>query len=232
MYLGGIMLFKGVAQKVWFNTFGGVLADFFVVAFLILVFALAKMYYRIKSFDESFSRKLTKKLLIFFICLIVMVLAVTIIVRTTTDKRIVWTVVSNVIYFICALGLLLSAWRLNQLMPPRQFIFLHKKIKTIFRTIFVCTLLHLIRIPALTLYVIYHSKLSNLQIGIYLVFYYLVAELIPPCLILFFVFVPESTKKIVSIPTNNVDQNEPIYSNQDEETEEEMFFGDLSNSSN
>ncbi|KAJ6237121.1 tobamovirus multiplication protein 1-like isoform x1 [Anaeramoeba flamelloides] len=226
-----MLLFKGISKKLWFDIFGGILTDFFVIAFLVLVFALAKMYYRIKSYDEAFSRKLTNKLLTFFVCLIILILAVTIIVRSSTDRVIIWTVVANVIYFICALGLLLSSWRLNQLMPPRQFIFLHKKIKTIFRTIFACTLLHLIRIPTLTLYVVYNHKFTNLEIGFYLLGYYIIAELIPTCLILFFVFVSESTKKIVSIPTNNESPNQIILEDPDDETEDEIYFGNVSDSS-
>ncbi|KAJ6230644.1 tobamovirus multiplication protein 1-like isoform x1 [Anaeramoeba flamelloides] len=112
----------------------------------------------------------------------------TCLISLLTEGGQLWLIYSNITFFLCAVSLLIYSSKLLHLFPSDSNSHLHMRIKKMVRIIMLCTISHLIRIPLITIYQVYNAKMSDYQIGIYIFLYFLLAEIFPAFLIMFFVF--------------------------------------------
>ncbi|KAJ5079323.1 tobamovirus multiplication protein 1-like isoform x1 [Anaeramoeba ignava] len=170
------------------NIAGAVFAEFFLSAFLLLIFTLAQIYSRTKNFSPVALKKNYRKIIIIFITANVLLYGIHISLIATKKDPHNFFLAS--MYAVVALSLFIYSIRLQKSFKRQISSQNHQAIQKIFRVLLICTICYFLRIIALVLINTSNTKMSTFQLSILLMFYYILFEIFPFSVILLVLFVP------------------------------------------
>ncbi|KAJ6232486.1 tobamovirus multiplication protein 1-like isoform x1 [Anaeramoeba flamelloides] len=110
------------------------------------------------------------------------------------------------VFLICGFGLLFYGHKVLQSFPPNSHSRIQKSTSRLFKIIVVITTIHLVRIPIILCYSYYlFKKMNDLQDNLFGLFYWIIVEIFPVLLIIFWVFEIPAKKYYYNIDTEGSD---------------------------
>ncbi|KAJ6230051.1 tobamovirus multiplication protein 1-like isoform x1 [Anaeramoeba flamelloides] len=182
-------------------------ADSFISAFLLLIYAEAETYYQANVQFKKFR-------VISLVVLNTILYGISIFLGLMKSIEIFDLYIYEIATFlIVSFGLLFFTLKLRNYFQSRQEYQITTKIRTLFRIIIICIILHIIRIPLLL--IAYYKEdvwFQNPWIdATYIISYYFFSEIFSVSLVIFYLFeIPPKSVNLEMIDVENVTEKTPI----------------------
>ncbi|KAJ5080518.1 tobamovirus multiplication protein 1-like isoform x1 [Anaeramoeba ignava] len=166
------------------DIFNAIVSDFFLSAFLLLLFTLGQVYISVRSFHHLQRHKVIARLLWFFVITNVILYAIHFSIIFNNKDEDNFFLAS--MYCICAIGLsIFSAWVLK--LQKFHTSMRDSAPKKIFITLLISLICYILRIVTL-IEANLHQEMGDSTFALIALFYYLICEFLPIIVVIFVLF--------------------------------------------
>ncbi|KAJ6236090.1 tobamovirus multiplication protein 1-like isoform x1 [Anaeramoeba flamelloides] len=196
-------------------------SDLFISSFLLIIFAVTHIYFQhVGRTSRQQTLRSERVIIILLVIFNVILVTVSLILGSRKSKTILDLYIFDIVAFlVIAFGLLISSIKLLYHFRKRKELMIYSQIKTLFRVVLACTILHLVRIP-LILVLLFKEKewfKKPWEDALYIFFYFLLTELLAICLIIFFLFeIPPKSGEFQEVNVQSYDENSLIINSDSE----------------
>ncbi|KAJ3423554.1 tobamovirus multiplication protein 1-like isoform x1 [Anaeramoeba flamelloides] len=145
------------------------------------------MSFQLKGILNDTREKIIKRLKWGFIIFDALIFFIIIMLAAYTNVDAV-TLFEAGLFLLCGCGLLFYGYKIIKLTPNSNSRIAHST-KKLFKVIVSCTIIYLLRIPAILIYSLsLYKRMTEAQATIYVLLFFIIAEIVPVLLIILFVF--------------------------------------------
>ncbi|KAJ6238517.1 tobamovirus multiplication protein 1-like isoform x1 [Anaeramoeba flamelloides] len=175
-----------------FKVFDSLTSDLFISSFVLIIFAIAHIYFQhVGRISHQGTIKTERMLIVLLVILNIILVTTSIILGLKKTKTFLDLYIFDIVAFlVISFGLLIWSMKLLYYFRKRKELVIYSQIKTLFRVILACIFLHLLRIPLILILNFYEMEWFKKpwEDALYLFFYFFISELLAVCLVIFFLF--------------------------------------------